>query len=91
MSKETKKQLKKEIALDNMARELEKADNVLELMERHLKAIAEANAALHGDEEVIYSPLYQRIVAQRKNIKLALRKSKHKIVKKDADDIAEEK
>ena len=91
MSKETKKELKEEIALDNFARELEKCDNVLELNERHLKALAESNAALHGDEEVIYSPLYQRIVAQRKDIKIALRKAKRKVVKKDADEAAKEK
>ena len=91
MSKETKKQLKRDMVIDDFVRELEKADNILELHQRHLKGLAESNAALHGDDEVIYSSLYNRTVIQRVDMKRILRKYKRKVVKKDGDEAAKEK
>lgn len=91
MSKETKKQLKRDMELDDLVRELEKVDNILEIHERHLKGLAESNAALHGDDEVIYSSLYNRTVIQRADMKRVMRKHKRKVVKKDADEAAKEK
>ena len=89
MKKKDKEKLRREIELDNYARELEKADNVLELVEQHLHATAKANAALHCDDEILFSPLYTQVVGARNGIKTALRKFKRKVPKEDADEAHE--
>lgn len=81
-----KKELGEQIDLDNLVRELEKSDNVFELMEVYLESHAKMNASLHCEKEVIFSTLYNRIVAARKDIKIALKKSKHKVAKEDLDE-----
>ena len=44
------------------------------------------NAALHCDEEVVFSTLHNRVIASRKDIKLALKKLRHKVGKEDLLD-----
>jgi len=85
MKKKDKEKLKQEVELDNYVRELEKSDNVLELVEQHLHALGKSNAALHCDDEIVFSPLYTLVTKQREGIKLALRKFKRKVPKEDAD------
>ena len=85
MKKADKKRIKEETELNNYIRELEKSDNVLELMEQHLHAIAKGNAALHCDDEIVFSPLYEQVLGARRGIKLVLRKYKRKVPKEDID------
>lgn len=47
----------------DLRRELAKATDVLALAERHLARHAEANAALHCSERVMYSPLHARVAS----------------------------
>lgn len=83
--KKPTKQEQLELDLDNSIRQLEKDANTLERVERHLKAHAVMNAALHCQEEVIPSPLYQQVLQTLKDIKKLLRVSKRKIKKFDAE------
>ena len=89
MKKKDKKRIKEETELNNYVRELEKADNALELVEQHLHATAKANAALHCDDEILFSPLYTQVVGIRSGIKTVLRKYKRKIPKEDIDEAHE--
>ena len=83
---EAKAELDKEIELDNIVRDFEKIDNVLAFVEAHLEAQGKVNAALHCDEEVVFSTLHNRVLASREDIKLALKKLRHKVGKKDLLD-----
>lgn len=85
MKKSDKTKLNQKLELENYVRELEKCDNVLMLVERKLRAEAEANAALHCAEEILPSPLYIQVVDQRRNIKESLRTWRRKIPKLDAE------
>lgn len=85
MKKADKKRIKDETELINYVRELEKSDNVLELVEQHLHATAKANAALHCDDEILFSPLYVQVVSSRNGIKMVLRKYRRKVPKEDID------
>lgn len=89
MKKKDKEKIRQEVALDNYVRELEKSDNVLELVEQHLHATAKANAALHCDDEILFSPLYMQVVGARNGIKMVLRKFKRKVPKENADEAHE--
>lgn len=80
-----KKEDKQRIEIENYVRELEKADNVLESIQRLLKADAERNAALHCASEIIYSPLYGQVDMARKGIKMVLRTWKRKIPKQKVE------
>ncbi len=82
-----KKDDKIKIELENYVRQLEKDANTLELMERHLKAHAVMNAALHCAEEVLPSPLYIQVVSTLGDIKKLLRTYKRKVPKFDAEDV----
>ena len=86
MKKADKKRIQEETELDNYARELEKADNALELVEQHLHATAKANATLHCDDEILFSPLYTQVVGVRNGIKTVLRKYKRKVPKESVDE-----
>ncbi len=90
MKKKDKENLQREVELDNYARELEKSDNVLELVLQHLHATAKANAALHCDDEILFSPLYTQVIGVRNGIRTVLRKYKRK-VPKEAADVAHER
>lgn len=56
------------LAVDDMAREFAKLDEVLKACEMHLAHHAAANAALHCAETVMYSPLHARVTAARLGI-----------------------
>ena len=86
MKKQTKDQ-KLHLELNNYVRQLEKDMNTFEMMERHLKAHAVMNAALHCAEEVLPSPLYTQVVNTLGDIKKVLRTYKRKVPKFDADDV----
>ena len=59
----------------DLRRELEKAHDTLEVVQRHLAAVAEGNAALHCADRVIYSPLYAKVESTIGGINIALRAS----------------
>lgn len=82
MNKEDKQRLE----IENYVRELEKADNVFEVIQRLLKADAERNAALHCAMEIVYSPLYGQVDMARKGIKMVLRTWKRKIPKQKVQE-----
>lgn len=75
------------IEIQNLTRELEKADNVLECMQRLLKAEAERNAAFHCAQEILYSPLYSQVVDSRKGIKAVMRTWKLKVPKAKVEEV----
>jgi hypothetical protein len=75
------------IEIQNLTRELEKADNVLENMQRLLKAEAERNAAVHCAPEVLYSPLYAQVLDARKGIKSVMRTWKLKVPKAKVEEV----
>ena len=89
MKRRDKERIKNETEIIGYARELEKADNALELVEQHLHATAKANAALHCDDEILFSPLYMQVVGVRSGIKMVLRKYKRKVPKEDIDEAHE--
>jgi hypothetical protein len=82
-----KKEDRQRLEIENYVRELEKTDNVLEVMQRLLKADAERNAALHCASEVVYSPLYGQVDMARKGIKMVLRTWKRKIPKAKVEEV----
>ncbi len=82
-----KKEDKQRLEIENYVRELEKTDNVLEVVQRLLKADADRNAALHCASEVVYSPLYGQVDMARKGIKMVLRTWKRKIPKAKVEEI----
>jgi hypothetical protein len=85
MKKQSKAQ-KIDLELDNYLRQLEKDANALELVERHLKAHAVMNAALHCSEEVLPSPLYTQVVKTLEDIKKVIQTYGRTIPKFDAED-----
>jgi hypothetical protein len=82
-----KKEDKQRIEIENYVRELEKAANVLESVQRLLKADAERNGALHCADEIIYSPLYGQVDMARKGINMVLRTWKRKIPKAKVEEV----
>ena len=56
----------------DLRRELEKAHDTLEVVQRHLAAVAEGNAALHCADRVIYSPLHAKVEATINGVRMAL-------------------
>lgn len=56
----------------DLRRELEKTRETLTAVERHLARTAEANAALHVAERVMYSPLHAKVAATLAGIDHAL-------------------
>jgi hypothetical protein len=78
---------KQSIEIQNLTRELEKADNVLEGIQRFLKAEAERNAALHCATEILYSPLYAQALDARKGIKAVIRTWKLKVPKAKVEEV----
>lgn len=67
--------------IENTLRELDKSLGVLKNVERHLKSVAIANAALHCSEEVIPSPLYGQVVMAMNGIRAVLKSYKRKTKK----------
>jgi hypothetical protein len=61
-----------EDTIADLRRELEKAQEALTATERHLARTAEANAALHVAERVMYSPLHAKVQAALAGIEHAL-------------------
>jgi len=59
----------------DLRRELEKAAEALTAVERHLARTAEANAALHVAERVMYSPLHAKVSATLAGIGHALERN----------------
>lgn len=59
----------------DLRRELEKARETLSAVERHLARTAEANAALHVAERVMYSPLHAKVTAALAGIGHALERT----------------
>lgn len=61
--------------LADLRRELEKARETLVAVEKHLARTAEANAALHVAERVMYSPLHAKVAAALTGIDHALERT----------------
>lgn len=57
---------------DDLIRELEKAREALHWAEKHLCATNEANAALHCNERVFYSPLTTQVHNARESLERVL-------------------
>ena len=57
---------------DDLIRELEKAHEALKWTEEHLAKTNEANAALHCNERVFYSPLTTQVHNARESMERVL-------------------
>ena len=61
--------------IDDMLRELAKARDALAAAQMHLARHAEANAALHCSERVMYSPLHARVTSAITGIDQAIQRA----------------
>lgn len=55
---------------DDAQRELDKIADTLAWAEQHLSRNNEANAALHCNDRVMYSPLTSRVVEARRSVEM---------------------
>lgn len=57
---------------DDVARELEKVGDALSAAAKHLSLQNEANAALHMNDKVLYSPLTTAVINAHKSLLMVL-------------------